>query len=386
MASIRKLQNSRYWIACYTDAAGKQRQRSTRETDRKAALARANEYETAYRRLKTEQQARRVISDIYEDIHGSPLNSASTEQFFKQWLTRKKSEISPNSYSRYEKTVETFFDHLGEKKMREIVFITPNDVAEFRDKLAASHSASTSNLYLKVLRSAFQDAMRQGVLQQNPASLVQTIRKTVKTTARRAFTLKELKIILENASDEWRGLIITGLYTGQRLGDIAQLCWNNIDLTRQEIRFITQKTGRMTILPIAKPLLHWLMISASQDDPEAPIFPEAYDVVERNGRTALLSSQFNRLLSSAGLVKKRTHASQGKGRSSTRATGALSFHCLRHTATSLLKNAGVSEAVAMDIIGHESKLISQNYTHIEDNTKRKALNAMPDITKRGANG
>jgi len=58
----------------------------------------------------------------------------------------------------------------------------------------------------------------------------------------------------------------------------------------------------------------------------------------------------------------------------------LSFHCLRHTATSLLKNAGVSDAIAMDIIGHESKAISANYTHIETNTKRKALNALPDVT------
>ena len=76
MASIRKLPNSKFWITCYTDATGKQRQRRTKETDRKAAFSRANEYETAYRK-KTEHQARRVISDIYEEIHGSPLGSAS---------------------------------------------------------------------------------------------------------------------------------------------------------------------------------------------------------------------------------------------------------------------------------------------------------------------
>jgi hypothetical protein len=47
-----------------------------------------------------------------------------------------------------------------------------------------------------------------------------------------------------------------------------------------------------------------------------------------------------------------------------------------------LKNAGVSEAVAMDIIGHDSKLVSQNYTHIEESTKRKALSKLPDITEK----
>ena len=47
--------------------------------------------------------------------------------------------------------------------------------------------------------------------------------------------------------------------------------------------------------------------------------------------------------------------------------------------TSLLKNAGVSEAVAMDIIGHDSKAISQHYTHIEQNAKRAALSKLPDL-------
>ena len=57
------------------------------------------------------------------------------------------------------------------------------------------------------------------------------------------------------------------------------------------------------------------------------------------------------------------------------------FHCLRHSTTSLLKNAGVFEAVAMDIIGHDSKAVSANYTHIEDEAKRKAVHELPDINE-----
>jgi hypothetical protein len=50
------------------------------------------------------------------------------------------------------------------------------------------------------------------------------------------------------------------------------------------------------------------------------------------------------------------------------------------TTTSLLKNAGVSEAMARDIIGHESAAISRHYTHIDEDSKRKALAKLPDIT------
>ncbi|MGH7976263.1 MAG: tyrosine-type recombinase/integrase [Limisphaerales bacterium] len=81
------------------------------------------------------------------------------------------------------------------------------------------------------------------------------------------------------------------------------------------------------------------------------------------------------------MAKERTHKSKSKGRDAKRQLNEISFHSLRHTATSLLKNAGVSDVVARDIIGHESAAVSQNYTHIETETKRVALGKLPDIAK-----
>jgi integrase len=49
--------------------------------------------------------------------------------------------------------------------------------------------------------------------------------------------LDELRRILRIASGEWRHLILFGLYTGQRLGDIAKLTWRNVDLERGELAF-----------------------------------------------------------------------------------------------------------------------------------------------------
>ena len=51
----------------------------------------------------------------------------------------------------------------------------------------------------------------------------------------------------------------------------------------------------------------------------------------------------------------------------------LSFHSLRHNTTSWLKNAGVPESLVRDIIGHESELVSRNYTHVDDASKREAI-------------
>lgn len=69
----------------------------------------------------------------------------------------------------------------------------------------------------------------------------------------------------------------------------------------------------------------------------------------------------------------------GKGHSQRRTVGEISFHSLRHTATSLLKSAGVPEAVAMDIVGHESEAICRHYTHVDNKAKRSALNKLPKL-------
>jgi hypothetical protein len=55
----------------------------------------------------------------------------------------------------------------------------------------------------------------------------------------------ELRSILDMANDEWRSMILFGLYTGQRFGDIATLPrLNNLDLVRGELRLSTQKQAR----------------------------------------------------------------------------------------------------------------------------------------------
>jgi len=116
-----------------------------------------------------------------------------------------------------------------------------------------------------------------------------------------------LQDILSVADDEWKSLIRFGLYTGQRLSDIALLTWANIDLERDEIRFIARKTGKTMLLPIAETLRQHIEALANSDDPAAPLHPRAYKILRRqkgHGRTQPLSQAFGDLLAAAGL---RTH-------------------------------------------------------------------------------
>ena len=149
---------------------------------------------------------------------------------------------------------------LAKKRDKDLVFITINDLTQYRDHIARELSISSANTHLKIIRAALQDALRRGLIESNPAALVPVIkRKSGTANERRAFTLPELRKILEVANFEWQGIILTGIYTGQRLGDIARLTWNSVDVRREEIALTTSKTGRRIILPMAKLLLEYYL-------------------------------------------------------------------------------------------------------------------------------
>ena len=380
MASLRKLPNSIYWIACYTDHTSRQRQRSTKQTDRKKAQKIADQYESAYKRTLTESQARRVLSDIYKDIHGEHLLKVSIEDYFKSWLSRKEIENARSTYLHYQGTVKKFLTFLGpEKSSRDLSYLSKTEIVNFRDNVAEDLTAATANQHLKILRSALHQAWKDELMQDNPAARVATIKKIVRSTTRRGFTISELKKVLAAANEEWRGIIIAGLYTGQRLGDIARLTWASIDLQREELALTTAKTGRRIVLPIAQPLMDYLLRLPASDKPSSALFKRAYEKAERHGNVVGLSQQFYDLLVSAGLAKARSYKSPSCGKSVRRKTNELSFHSLRHTATTLMKDAGIPESVVRDVIGHASSAVSAIYTHVGTNAKRKALNALPNV-------
>jgi hypothetical protein len=89
-----------------------------------------------------------------------------------------------------------------------------------------------------------------------------------------------------------------------------------------------------------------LLTLASGGNPKAPVHPRSFGIIHtQNGRVGTLSNQFTDLLISGGLREPRDHQGRGIGRDAKRTGMDTSFHSLRHTAVSLLKDAGIPDAV-----------------------------------------
>jgi len=382
MASLRRVPHSRYWIACFTGPDGRRKQRSTKEADRKRAIAIAGRYEDAARAgragLLAEVQARKVIGEIFEISNRKQLRTESIKDFFTRWLTAGEIEWGAKTFDRYSGIIKRFLEWLGPVVDLGIQHLDSVQIKEYRDHLAKKHSAGSVNTALAAIQAALSRAFRDALVDVNQAARVDRLAENTSGRQRRAFTESELKLILGAANPEWHGMTLVGAYTGARLGDVANLTWQNIDLAAKEIHFRQEKTGKNLSIPIAAPLFRWL---ERQDKKKGPLFLRGFSSMQRNIPTGALSHQFRKILEKVGLAEPRTHQSTGKGRDAKRETGGLGFHCLRHTATTMLKSAGASDVVARAIVGHDSAAVSRTYSHIGIDTLRQAINKLPDLTE-----
>lgn len=373
MASLWKHPQSQYFTACWTDAAGRRMKRSTKTTDKKLAEKLARQFEEESRSKRTAKQARRILADIYRNLSGEELPAVTVREYFTGFVERKRPEVSPATLDYYAGHSRRFLAWLGERADSDIAEITKTDVAAYRNHAAENAGPRTTNNTLKAVKAFFAAARKDGYLLEDPAADVDTVRDRSES-ARRPFTLDELRALLAVAGPEWRSMVLFGLYTGQRLADVATLTWANLDTARDEIRLTTRKTGRRQVLPMAPPLRTHIATLAAGDDPRAPLHPKAAAVIARTGRSGILSKEFADLLTAAGL-RADIAAEDGNAR----AKHELSFHSLRHTATSLLKTAGIPQSVVMDYIGHDSADVSHGYTHTGREALEKAAAAFPEL-------
>ena len=381
MGCLTKRKDSKYWWAGWYGPDSRFIFRSTKCTGKPDAAQVLATWEKVANRARagvlTEDQVRRVAADMFFRATGETLKRPTVKEYLEGWTKRKELEIADSSAIEYRNVSNGFMTDIGKRSEKDMSLITPAQVTAWRDKLVGRLAAGTVNKQLKIMRGAWSQAMREGLVTTNPFTSVQTVkaRKTFETT-RRAFTLDEMRRILAVADGEWRGIILFGLYTGQRLSDITSLGWNQVDTAEGVVHFVTAKTGAVLDIPMAPPLADWLGSVQVPKSSAAPLFTAA------NAATVSMNSKaFAKILVAAGLRKEMpNHKGTGKGRNAKREASEVTFHCLRHTATSLLKNAGVSDVVAMEIIGHKTAAISRAYTHIEQKTIKRAVDALPDIT------
>src|SRR6266704_344081 len=144
---------------------------------------------------------------------------------------------------RYRQVIRDFIALLGSRANLALPHITPKDVLAYRNSITKTGKAArTANLSVKVVSAAFNAAVRQHIIESNPATALESL--PVKAEERATFTPAQVSKLIRAAEGDWRGAILLGYYTGARLGDVANMRWSTIDLDHRLIRFTPSKTKK----------------------------------------------------------------------------------------------------------------------------------------------
>jgi integrase len=373
MASAHRKAGCKNYFAFYRDYAGRLRSKSTGETDLRKARKIAEHWEAVARRKIAPSKVRERTNELVREFYKEEVPFTTVGTFIENWLKLKGPEIAQSTYDSYRKSADKFLAFLEDAANGDIALIRPHKIAEFRNNLVEKVSPQTANIDMKFVRAVFRAAEKDGYLSESPAEPVDFFRRASSKSARRTFSVDELRQLIKTADPEWQSMIRFGLYTGQRMGDVARLRWGSVDLGRRLIRLWVTKTGRSIVIPLAPPLRAHI-VSVGIGSPDDPIHPQCS--AKPSNR---LSNEFADLLARAGLRPWRQHVAVGRRLDMTRRHAELSFHCLRHTVATLLEEAGMARAVVQAITGHSSDQMSELYTHVGLEALQKAAAVLPEL-------
>jgi integrase len=366
---------SPYWYAIYRDATGRRVRKSTALTSKSKALEVARGLQKACdearRGVLTEARTRDLLSEVLQSVNGEGLRVFTVSEWFDHFVKQKRKSRSDKTAARHEQMMREFVEFLGHRAQLNVAAVTSKDIADFRDRRQSLGLApATVNLDITILSSAFNSAWKQGHVSVNPCSAIEPLKD--KPQRKHVFTPEQVTALVKTAEGDWKGLILVAFYIGARLGDAANLRWQNVDLvsTIKTIRFQPGKGGGEVVTVIHPALEDYLLSLSAPKSDDAFLFPS---LAGRN--VSPLSKAFRQLMEKARIQQSVIRERSKSGRS----VNALSFHSLRHSFSSILANVGIREELRMALTGHKTRDMQQHYTHHELEGLRDAVAVLPRL-------
>ena len=350
-------------------------------------LSRESLIDTAASLLRITHQGQSAQYKAFRDLTDPsfPLPPPTTEnqrltlaEIAEKYLAfNQSSDLTIGSTHKYRSIIDGFLAIVGGEKFVEE--IGKQEIVNYRDALAAlpsnwmtrkvggktTRTVSVSHIQqsLMVLKRFFAWTINEGYTEiiENPASNITL--PYVRRKVRKAFSRgeadeacnlsfpKNQKLVDETA---WRLIPLIGRFSGLRLGEICQLCVEDLvvvdgvrcfRIVEDALLGKTTKSHRDHLVPIHSKLEKELdrLVGGRL---EGSLFEQVGTYTDGNGVTKYgkgFGNHFNRRV---------------------KVIGDYSFHSFRHYAISEMANAGVAEEIRMRVVGHRLKSVHQAYTHL----------------------
>lgn len=259
--------------------------------------------------------------------------------------------------------VRTFINHLFKyfSQLRKLETIKQKDIQVFLSSLRKNAPLAVENYY-RIGRTFFNWLIKQNYLRQNPFIGIELPKRQIKKPA--FFCLQEAQLIWNKLEEMGKVIIknimIVAFFTGMRFGELTNLKWRSINLKERLIivgeTFVT-KTKRTRVIPMNDVVYNLLNDLKSKLSNNKKIDDE-YVFSKKNKKKLTVdwvSKSFKKAVRELGM------------------DDSIHLYSTRHSAASHLVSKGSNIFAIKEILGHQSILTTQIYTHLNIDDLRKAI-------------
>ena len=369
--SINKDVKSPYWFVSFISADGKQRRRSTK-VPVSGGLFRGSML-TAAQAKKRALIEGAAIAQGTAQVYVSHDNRSFVE-IAQLMLEGKLGRISTASYKNAGTAYRQFTEWLGARSLEPLRLITRADAKAYIDARRAVVRFETVKKNIQAISGAFAWATDAEMIDRNPFAGAKIPSDTRdEKVVHEAFSLDEMRLLIEKLPDEWSSAVRCCFESfGQRMGDVLSLRWEQFDFDAGVLRFVTGKTARVLMQPMRADFLAWAR--ARYDAAHAIGGDAAIYVHPRLRLMSNPSAEFTQLVRAHGI------GLSGVGIGGKRKSWhSKTFHSIRATCATLLQASGVSQGIAMELVGHDSAAVHAAYLRPSVEQLRDAASALPSL-------
>lgn len=274
------------------------------------------------------------------------------DQFLHYLIVEKG--LSKNTIEAYHHDLNRFFNHLKEKKIREIRSVDKLDVRTFLLTLKRQGlSAKTMVRNLAAIRAFFQFLIQEGTLEVNPIEELGSPKVT--KTLPEILTLKEVEQLLEQPNLQTplgirdRAMLEILYATGMRVSELTHLPINQVNLESGYV-LLYGKGSKERIVPFGSEAMKWVIHYLKTARGKLTKGKESHSLfINRSGKE-MSRQRFWRNLKEYGQkagIRKR-----------------ITPHLLRHSFASHLLERGADLRSVQLMLGHVDISTTQIYTHV----------------------
>jgi integrase len=294
----------------------------------------------------------------FQKLFRQRIPQKTLQQFTDEFLSYAKSTFAHRTWLIYKGALSHFQGITGNPLLQSI---TLQQLDQYKARrLNGKIAPVTVNIELRALKACMNTAVSWKLIETNPFAHMRQV--GVQEAQPPYFSKTDFQRLLNAIGEQWlKDLVVFAAMTGMRRGEIVNLRWQDVELSRKLITVQSNPTfktkqGKRRVVPMSELVFNLLNARAGRSTCEY-----VFHIGGKKINDDHASKKLKGYVDEAGL------------------DGKLHFHSLRHSFATWLVQDGVSLYEVQKLLGHSNIAVTQVYSHLQPEGLHATVNRI-DVT------